>query len=62
MPISGPDEVPPGAVAVRLRGLTALCVVINHAFLRTFPGSAVDHAPWSQTASVPRPRAERVAR
>jgi peptidoglycan/LPS O-acetylase OafA/YrhL len=45
-----------------IRGLAALYVVINHVFLRAFPGYPVDHAPWSQTASVPRPRAERVAR
>ena len=29
-----------------LRGLAALYVVINHVFLRTFPGSPVDHAPF----------------
>ena len=29
-----------------LRGLAALYVVINHVFLRTFPGYPVDHAPF----------------
>jgi peptidoglycan/LPS O-acetylase OafA/YrhL len=29
-----------------LRGLAALYVVIYHVFLRAFPGSAVDHAPF----------------
>src|SRR5689334_5218993 len=29
-----------------LRGLAALFVVINHVFLRTFPGYPVDHAPF----------------
>jgi peptidoglycan/LPS O-acetylase OafA/YrhL len=31
-----------------LRGLAALFVVVNHVFLRTFPGYPVDHAPaWA---------------
>jgi peptidoglycan/LPS O-acetylase OafA/YrhL len=29
-----------------IRGLAALYVVINHVFLRAFPGSPVDHAPF----------------
>ncbi len=29
-----------------IRGLAALYVVINHIFLRTFPGYPVDHAPF----------------
>jgi peptidoglycan/LPS O-acetylase OafA/YrhL len=29
-----------------LRGLAALYVVVNHVFLRTFPGYPVDHAPF----------------
>ena len=29
-----------------IRGLAALYVVINHVFLRTFPGYPVDHAPF----------------
>ncbi len=29
-----------------LRGLAALFVVVNHVFLRAFPGSPVDHAPF----------------
>lgn len=29
-----------------LRGLAALYVVVNHIFLRTFPGYPVDHAPF----------------
>jgi peptidoglycan/LPS O-acetylase OafA/YrhL len=29
-----------------LRGLAALFVVVNHIFLRTFPGYPVDHAPF----------------
>jgi peptidoglycan/LPS O-acetylase OafA/YrhL len=29
-----------------LRGLAALFVVVNHVFLRTFPGYPVDHAPF----------------
>jgi peptidoglycan/LPS O-acetylase OafA/YrhL len=29
-----------------MRGLAALYVVINHVFLRTFPGYPVDHAPF----------------
>ena len=29
-----------------IRGLAALYVVINHVFLRAFPGYPVDHAPF----------------
>ncbi len=29
-----------------IRGLAALFVVVNHIFLRAFPGYPVDHAPW----------------
>src|SRR5436305_6464383 len=29
-----------------IRGLAALFVVVNHIFLRTFPGYPVDHAPF----------------
>ena len=29
-----------------IRGLAALFVVINHVFLRAFPGYPVDHAPF----------------
>src|SRR5919199_5849925 len=29
-----------------LRGLAALFVVVNHVFLRAFPGYPVDHAPF----------------
>src|SRR5438445_13464934 len=29
-----------------LRGLAALYVVVNHIFLRAFPGYPVDHAPF----------------
>ncbi len=29
-----------------IRGLAALLVVVNHVFLRAFPGYPVDHAPW----------------
>src|SRR6476469_1408524 len=29
-----------------LRGLAALYVVVNHVFLRAFPGYPVDHAPF----------------
>jgi peptidoglycan/LPS O-acetylase OafA/YrhL len=29
-----------------IRGLAALYVVVNHVFLRAFPGSPVDHAPF----------------
>ncbi|MGZ4181666.1 MAG: acyltransferase family protein [Solirubrobacteraceae bacterium] len=47
-------EVPAGAVPRRqrlagldgIRGLAALYVVINHVFLRAFPGYPVDHAPF----------------
>ena len=48
-------SVPPTAAAPRrqrlagldgIRGLAALYVVINHVFLRAFPGYPVDHAPF----------------
>jgi peptidoglycan/LPS O-acetylase OafA/YrhL len=49
-----PDSALPGAHARRLagldgiRGLAALYVVVDHVFLRTFPGYPVDHAPlWA---------------
>jgi len=29
-----------------VRGLAALFVVVNHVFLRAFPGYPVDHAPF----------------
>jgi peptidoglycan/LPS O-acetylase OafA/YrhL len=46
---SGTPEPPPGrrlAGLDGLRGLAALYVVINHVFLRAFPGYPVDNAPF----------------
>jgi peptidoglycan/LPS O-acetylase OafA/YrhL len=52
------DQITPPASAARkpastrlagldgVRGLAALFVVINHVFLRAFPGYPVDNAPW----------------
>ena len=57
MPGPYPAEVPLSTVAVDraperlggldgLRGLAAVFVVVNHVFLRAFPGYPVDHAPF----------------
>ena len=50
LPTSVPAVVgsrPPRLARVNgLRGLAALYVVVNHVFLRTFPGYPVDHAPF----------------
>jgi peptidoglycan/LPS O-acetylase OafA/YrhL len=47
---SGPSPARPGRIAGLdgIRGLAALFVVVNHIFLRAWPGYPVDHAPlWA---------------
>src|ERR1700742_2186939 len=43
---AGPAPRPRIAGLDGIRGLAALYVVINHVFLRAFPGYPVDHAPF----------------